>query len=136
MGVASEDDVVVTIEDIERLGTSMFDATGRAFYNSGIELETTLRENVAAFSRYGRALTARAYFLRHGAAGARRILFLPDPNTTRWDAHLIRPGLDPAKWDAYQIRPFPGLTRPGSGPGRVGASSLEFKAALRRCWCI
>lgn len=53
---ANEDDVVVTIEDIERLGTSKFDATGRIYYNSGIGLEQTLRENVAAFSRYGSAL--------------------------------------------------------------------------------
>ncbi|XP_040071319.1 hydroxyacid oxidase 1-like [Ixodes scapularis] len=74
MGVASEDDVVVTIEDIERLGTSMFDATGRAYYNSGIELETTLRENVAAFSR----LRLRPRVLRNVAERRIEVTLLGD----------------------------------------------------------
>lgn len=74
MSAASEDDVVVTIEDIERLGTSNFDATGRIYYNSGIGLEQTLRENVAGFSR----LRLRPRVLRNVAERRLEVTLLGD----------------------------------------------------------
>ncbi|XP_040068422.1 hydroxyacid oxidase 1-like [Ixodes scapularis] len=74
MCAGSEDGVVVTIEDIERLGTSNLDATGRIYFNSGIGLEQTLGENVAAFSR----LRLRPRVLRNVAERSIEVTLLGD----------------------------------------------------------
>lgn len=49
----SEDDVVVTIDDIERLGSSRLEESLRIYYNKGLDQGQTLSENTEGFSRYG-----------------------------------------------------------------------------------
>ncbi|KAH7943409.1 hypothetical protein HPB52_007812 [Rhipicephalus sanguineus] len=46
-----QDDTVVTIDDIQRLGEARLDDATRSYIASGADREQTLKENTAAFSR-------------------------------------------------------------------------------------
>ncbi|CAN7941524.1 unnamed protein product, partial [Ixodes hexagonus] len=50
---AIRDGVVVTVDDIECLGSVNMDGAARSYYNSGIDQEQTLKENRAAFLSFG-----------------------------------------------------------------------------------
>ncbi|CAN7938102.1 unnamed protein product [Ixodes hexagonus] len=47
----NDDDVVVTVDDIQRLGIANLDPLPEGYYDSGADQEQTLRENRAAFYR-------------------------------------------------------------------------------------
>ncbi|CAN7940183.1 unnamed protein product, partial [Ixodes hexagonus] len=67
-------DVVVTLNDIERLARSNFDHVASSYYNGGADQEQTLRENQAAFLR----LRLRPRVLRNVALRNMEVTLLGD----------------------------------------------------------
>lgn len=62
------DDIVVTLDDIERLGRANLDPVSGAYFNSGAGLDQTLNENQTAYLRYcapgGRAASNSLFYRR------------------------------------------------------------------------
>ncbi|XP_075747034.1 2-Hydroxyacid oxidase 1 [Rhipicephalus microplus] len=50
-GDNDDDDVVVTLADIERLGTARMSTSARGYYQSGADQQQTLQENTSAYRR-------------------------------------------------------------------------------------
>ncbi|KAH7955900.1 hypothetical protein HPB52_004874 [Rhipicephalus sanguineus] len=47
----NDDDVVVTLADVERLGTARMSTSARGYYQSGADQQQTLGENTSAYRR-------------------------------------------------------------------------------------
>ncbi|KAM7289537.1 hydroxyacid oxidase 1 [Ixodes scapularis] len=68
------DDIVVTLDDIERLGRAKLDPVSGAYFNSGADLEQTLNENQTAYLR----LRLRPRVLRNVAQRNMEVTLLGD----------------------------------------------------------